>query len=221
MITRNKVVLVVKDEHTMKDINYEAIEVITDASGVQDVWRRNKTPAMLEKDAHEVMNEYPYIITPEFIFGAEYFISFCHRNGFECGEFISGKKFDTSKDRCFLCAVGNHADKEGNQLNPLFIFNQMTPEINDIILYESEHFFVKIEYGCMKKGMLMICPKEHYMSAARIPYKQMAEYELVKKDVEFLLKAVYAMSQLSFLSMEQHRTALQVMNVQSFMHIHM
>ena len=60
-----------------------------------------------------------------------------------------------------------------------------------MILFETEHFFVKIEYGCMKKGMLMICPKEHIMSSARIPKEQEAEYQQVKKDIEFLLKAVY------------------------------
>lgn len=190
MITTKKLVLVVKDEHAMKDIQYEAIEQITEASAVMDVWRCNKTPAILEKDAQEVMRTYPYIMAPKFCFGSEYFIAFCHRNGFECGEFVSGKKFDTSKERCFLCAVGNHADKDG-KARPLFIYNHETPEINDIILYDSEHFFVKIEYGCMKKGMVMICPKGHYLSAARIPVEQMEEYEQVKRDVEFLLKAIY------------------------------
>lgn len=191
MITEKKVVLVVKDEHTMQDIHYEAIEIITNASQVRDVWRCNKTPAILESNASEVMRHYPYIMLPKFVFGTEHFIAFCHKHGFECGEFVTGEKFDTSKDRCFLCNVGKHADKAGNPTNPLFIYNQTTHEINDIILYESEHFFVKIEYGCMKKGMLMICPKEHVLSAARIPSEHMAEYEQVKKDVEFLLKAVY------------------------------
>lgn len=191
MITENRVVLVVKDEHTMRDIRYEAIEVITGVSEVLDVWRKNKTPAILERDASEVICTYPCIMLPKFIFGKEHFIAFCHKNGFECGEFVTGYKFDTSKERCFLCSVGNHIDKTGTTINPLFIYNQTTPEINDIILYESEHFFVKIEYGCMKKGMLMICPKEHVLSAARIPSGHMEEYEQVKKDVEFLLKAVY------------------------------
>lgn len=175
----------------MKDIKYEAIEIITEASQVRDVWQCNKTPAILEKNAQEVMDSFPCIMAPDFDFGSEYFIAFCHRNGFECGERVTEKRFDTSKERCFLCAVGKHADKDGKTLNPLFIYNQTTPEINDIIVYDSEHFFVKIEYGCMKKGMLMICPKEHVLSAARIPEAQMSEYEQVKRDVEFLLKAVY------------------------------
>ncbi len=191
MITEKKVVLLVNDEHVLKDIKYEAIEVITDVKSVLEVWRCNKTPVILRKHLQGAKEKFPCITVPEFIFGSEHFISFCHNNGFECGEFISGKKFDTSKDRCFLCSIGKHADKNENAMVPLFVFNQSTEEINDVILYESENFFVKIEYGCMTKGMLMICPKEHYMSAARIPDEHMAEYEQVKRDIEFLLKAVY------------------------------
>lgn len=175
MITEKRLVLVVKSEDTMEDINYEAIERIQDASSVIDVWSRNKTPVILEKYAKEVMEIFPYIIAPEFIFGAEHFISFCHQNGFECGELVSGKQFDTSEERCFLCAIGAHKDKAGKKVKPLFIFNQTTEEINDMILYESEHFFVKIEYGCMKKGMLMICPKEHILSSAEIPSDELDE----------------------------------------------
>lgn len=191
MITEKRVVLVVKDEHNLADINYEAIQIIDNVSLVEEVWRCNKTPAILKKNAREVIRTYPFVIAPDFIFGSEHFISFCHKNGFECGEYISGKKFDTAKDRCFLCAVANHTGKNGKPVNPLFLFNQTTTEINDMIIYESEHFFVKVEYGCLKKGMLMINPKQHIFSAAEIPDDQMDEYEQIKKDVEFLLKAIY------------------------------
>ena len=191
MITLNKVVLIIQNADTARDINYEAIEVISDVSDVEDVWRRNKTPAMLKENSLIAMKCYPYIMIPEFIFGHEHFISFCHNNGIECGEYCSNEKHNTAEDRCFLCAVGNHCDRAGNPLSPLFIYNQKTPEVNDVIIYESEHFYVKIEYGCLKKGMVMICPKEHILSAARIPSEQVAEYKQVMQDVEFLLKAVY------------------------------
>lgn len=191
MITEKKVVLVVESESTMEDINYEAIEKINDISAVPKVWSRNKTPAILEKDIKDGIKSFPYVRVPQYIFGEEHFTTFCHRNGFECGELISGKKYDTSKERCFLCNIGAHIGKNGKAINPLYIFNQTTEEINDMILYESEHFFIKIEYGCMKKGMLMICPKEHILSAARIPKEHIEEYEQVKEDIEFLLKAVY------------------------------
>lgn len=191
MITRNKVVLVIPNTDTLMDINYEAIEVIEDASRVEDIWRRNKTPAILEKNAAEAISRYPFLVLPAFIFGHEHFINFCHENGIECGEYRSSVKHNTAEDRCFLCAVGKHLDPNGTPYPTLADFNQHTPEVNDVIIYESQNFYVKIEYGCLKKGMVMICPKEHILSAARIPNNQMAEYNQVMKDVEFILKAVY------------------------------
>ena len=191
MITRNKVVLVIPNTDTLKDINYEAIEVIEDASRVEDIWRCNKTPAILEKNAAEAINRYPFLVLPAFIFGHEHFINFCHENGIECGEYRSSVKHNTAEDRCFLCAVGKHLDPDGIPYPSLADFNQHTPEVNDVIIYESQNFYTKIEYGCLKKGMVMICPKEHILSAARIPNNQMAEYNQVMKDVEFILKAVY------------------------------
>ncbi len=191
MITRNKTVLVIQNTDTLKDINYEAIEVIEDASRVEDVWRCNKTPAILDEKAKEVMSRYPFLMLPSFIFGHEHFINFCHENGIECGEYCSGVKHNTAEDRCFLCSVGKHLDENGNPYQSLADFNSSTIEVNDVIIYESQNFYVKIEYGCLKKGMVMICPKEHILSAARIPNNQMAEYNQVMKDVEFLLKAVY------------------------------
>lgn len=191
MITQKKVVLVIPNIDTLKDINYEAIEVIEDVSRVEDIWRCNKTPAILEKNAAEAISRYPFLVLPAFIFGHEHFINFCHENGIECGEYRSSVKHNTAEDRCFLCAVGKHLDPDGIPYSSLAEFNQHTPEVNDVIIYESQNFYVKIEYGCLKKGMLMICPKEHILSAARIPNNQMAEYNQVMKDVEFILKSVY------------------------------
>lgn len=191
MITWNKTVLIIPNSDVAEDIKYEAIEIIDGVSGVEEVWRRNKTPAILLANASEVIKHYPHLMLPEFIFDSEYFIAFCHNNGIECGEYKSGVKHNTAEDRCFLCAIGQHTDRSGNAYNPLFLYNQKTPCVNDIIMYESENFYVKIEYGCLKKGMVMICPKEHILSAARIPDEQMDEYKQVMKDVEFLLKAIY------------------------------
>lgn len=191
MITTFKTVLIISNTDCLEDISYEAIELIQDVSQVEDVWRRNKTPAIPKDKAANIIEKYPTLMLPHYIFGPEHFTSFCHNNGIECGEFKSGVKHNTANDSCFLCAIGKHCDRHGNLLTPLFIFNQKTPEVNDVIIYESENFFVKIEYGCLKKGMLMICPKNHILSAANIPDEHMSEYEQVMKDVEFLLKAVY------------------------------
>ena len=145
MITRNKVVLVIPNTDTLMDINYEAIEVIEDASRVEDIWRCNKTPAILEKNAAEAISRYPFLVLPAFIFGHEHFINFCHENGIECGEYRSSVKHNTAEDRCFLCAVGKHLDPDGTPYPTLADFNQHTPEVNDVIIYESQNFYVKIE----------------------------------------------------------------------------
>ena len=191
MITRNRIVLVVSNTDIMNDIKYEAIQLITNASEVESVWRCNKTPIILEEHAKEVIETYRYLMLPNFIFGHEHFINFCHERGIECGEYRSDTKHNTADDRCFLCAVGNHLDANGKSYSSLAEFNQFTPEVNDVVIYESENFYVKIEYGCLKKGMVMICPKQHILSAARIPNDQMAEYKQVMMDIEFLLKEVY------------------------------
>lgn len=191
MITQRKVVLVARHLDGTADLNYEAISLISHAQEVEQVWRCNKTPVILEKNASDIKQLYPFQMLPNFIFDHRHFINFCHNNGIECGEFKSGTKHNTAEDRCFLCAVGKHLDPNGNPYQSLADFNRFTPEINDIVIYESENFYVKIEYGCMIKGMVMICPKSHILSAARIPDSQMAEYCQVMKDVEFLLKSIY------------------------------
>lgn len=191
MITTKKAVLIIQSEDLIGDIHYEAIEVISDVSRVEDVWRRNKTPAMLKADATEAMQSYPYLMVPSFIFGHEHFINFCHSHGIECGEYCSNVKHNTAEDRCFLCSVGQRLAKDGFPFLTTLLYNKNTEEIHDVIIYESQNFYVKIEYGCMIKGMLMICPKEHILSAARIPSNQMGEYKQVMMDIEFLLKAVY------------------------------
>lgn len=193
MITERKVVLVVpnSEKEVISDLKYEEIQKIKKAAEVESVWRCNKTPIILEENAEEIFSHFPYLMLPGFIFGQEHFINFCHDNGIECGEYRSNTKHDTAKERCFLCALGKHVDSNGHIFDNLSEYNLFTSEVKDLVIYESENFYVTIEYGCLKKGMLMICPKEHILSAARIPNNQMAEYRQVMKDVEFLLKAVY------------------------------
>ena len=189
MITEEQVVLVATTEQQLEELcHYEAIEIIKDEGLVEGVWRRNKTPLIIEKNLSEDgKRKYPIVDVPEYIFGPEDFISFCHKHGFECGEYCTQEKYDTSKEDCFLCDMANHMGIKG----PLSIYNQKVKQDWAIIIYESENFQVKIEWGCLKKGMLMICPKQHVLSAANIPKEQIAEYYQVMQDIEFLLKAVY------------------------------
>lgn len=191
MITTKKLVLVTNYEEDTaefrKEFNYEAIRIISEETQIEYTWHCNKTPLMLMKHVTSSIREnYSVLELPEFIFGHEDFIHFCHSHGFECGEYISGTKFNTAKDRCFLCSIADHMEMGSTQL-----FNQMVKNEHDMIIYESENFFVKIELGCMKKGMLMICPKMHVLSAANIPDEFMDEYLQIMRDVEFILKGTY------------------------------
>ena len=193
MITVKRVVLIANFgvEEAKKDLRYEAIEIIADIAKIEEVWSKNKTPLFLKgelkKSDFKKLDQYEVIEVPQFIFGAENFISFCHSNGFECGEPIKDKRFDTSKERCFLCGIANHMEIKG----PLATYNQRTKRESDCIIYESANFFVKIELGCLTPGMVMINPKAHVLSAAQIPDEQFEEYLQVMKDTEFLLKEIY------------------------------
>ena len=189
MITEKRTVLLGSKEVINELGTYEAIEIIKDILKIEEVWRRNKTP-LIQKDtrvSEQAKILYPTLDLPEFIFDSEDFIEFCHRNGIESGELCSGEKFNTANDRCFLCEIAGHMGIEGGY----HLFNKETPRDSDIIMYESENFFVKVELGTLKKGMLMINPKEHILSAAMIPDEQMEEYREVCEDTEFLLKVIY------------------------------
>lgn len=192
MITEKRVVLIAtnyeENDEFLQEFNFEGIKIITDTKEIESTWEKNKTPLMLRKYlTSEAEQRYQILDVPDYIFGVENFISFCHSNGFECGEYITGTKYDTSKDRCFLCGIADYMGIKG----PLSLYNQKIKNEHDIIIYESANFFIKIELGCLVKGMVMICPKKHILSAARIPDELMEEYHTVMKDIEFILKSMY------------------------------
>ena len=195
MITEKRLVLIANDvvsvETLRKQFNYEAIRLIKNIDEVEPTWALNKTPLMLKADLPDASKaKYPMLKIPEELCVSstnEEFIKFCHENGFECGEYITGKKHDTSKDYCFLCDIGRRMGMGG----PLENYVEKTKIEADIIIYDSPNFYIKIEWGCLKKGMVMICPKRHLMSAASIPDEQMEEYEQVAKDIQYLLKRIY------------------------------
>ena len=192
MITKRKLVLVLRNPQILEQVKFEAVTHITDISDVEQVWKCNKTPLMLDEHLeaiHDRGYDYEFVIDP--YLDAENFIAFCHNIGVECGEFMTKEKYDTSKEDCFLCRIGKH---DGSMSE----FNKTTPRDSDLIIYESEHFFVKIELGCLIKGFVMICPKEHILSAAQIPSDQMKEYEDVKRDIEFLLKVSFGFAPVVF-----------------------
>lgn len=188
MITKSKIVLLASKE-VIGRCTYEAIELITDVQLVRNVWRRNKTP-LIENDttaAKEATMMYLTLKIPDYIFRPDDFVEFCHKHDFESGEFISGEKIDTAKEECVLCDIANHMGIQG----PTYIFNAKTQNSFNMIIYESKNFFVKIELGSIRKGMLMINTKKHILSAAEIPREQKEEYFQVMRDIEFLLTSIY------------------------------
>ena len=191
MLNKEKRVLIVNAK--MEDIRnlfrFEAIEVITREEEIEPTWLKNKTPLMISSCVNEKrIRKYPILTVDINVdnFNPDLFIEFCHKNQIESGEYLTGEKFKISKESCFLCKIANYRG-----MRTLADYNQNVEEINDMIIYESENFYIKIEYGCLKRGMVMICPKFHVLSVANIPDKYMEEYMQVMRDIEYLLKGIY------------------------------
>lgn len=190
MITVNRVLLVASGA-VLERLNFEAIKPIVEISEIETVWNQNKTPIILreffEEEKDHLSKSVPVLYVPNEIKEDNDFIMFCHGHAFECGEVVKGQKFDTSKDECFLCQIGQHTE-------PTAVFNATTPIRSDIIIYESENFYLKIELGCLIPGMVMINPKTHDFSMARINPNWADECSEVMHDTEFLLKRTFGES---------------------------
>ena len=193
MITRRNVVLyTTKYGCPRKDnINFEAVEVINSLDKVRETWRKNKIPLIYSDDNlyEEAKWQYRILKLPKWE-NPDEFIFFCHENGIECGEYIdkNSPKIDTKSESCFLCDIAEYYKR----YESLTEYNASVENLRDMIMYESENFFVKIELGCLCKGMVMICPKEHIYSVASIQSEEkMSEYKGVMADVELILKTMY------------------------------
>lgn len=191
MITRNRVVLVVSDdifEYASQWLSaFEAIEEIDVREEAEDVWRRNKTPFMKESDV-EARNDQSILKVQVHLIGkVEAFTEFCYANGFECGEYVTGIKYDTFKERCILCEIAHYKGMKST----MEFYNANVETRMDCIIYESESFYVVPELGSIKQGYIMIVPKEHVLSVAQFSDKLITEYAEVCEDIEELLKGAY------------------------------
>jgi diadenosine tetraphosphate (Ap4A) HIT family hydrolase len=165
----------------------EALEHIDCEMKKEEVWDRNKVPYMTREEAEHVCAKGCIIEIPDWMaYEPKAFITYCHGIGFEPGEFLTGKVFDTSEEECFLCDMGRHVG-----FVSLTGYNQHVPDQVDMIIYESPNFYVTSELGALKYGYLMIVPKAHILSVAQFPPELFPEYEEVCRDVEVLLKATY------------------------------
>lgn len=192
MITKKFVVLVVADTTTRSYLEkFEALKEITNFSNASDVWKLNKTPFILDgnfKKADsggttciEVEKDYFSNLT------TEDFIDLCHSNGFECGEYKTGKVYNTAEERCILCELANHQ----GITSTLAKYNEHVEREVDCIIYESPRFYVVPELGSLVQGFFMIIPKEHYLSVAQFPDGIIAEYHQVCCDVQAILRGTF------------------------------
>jgi len=198
MITEKRWLLYTSNERILKLLKkFEGVEEITDDEQVEEVWSFNKTPVVNHKrvavSKHiEVALQVPEWKSEDFI---RFFEKWAHAHGFECGEFKTGEIVNTREESCVLCAIGAHKGLSKS----LMVYNENVPQEMDCIIYESAHFFVTSELGALKRGYLMIIPKEHdYLSIAQLPGIYRSEYQEVCRDVECILKGAFGDKPVSF-----------------------
>lgn len=175
----------------------EALERIKNVEECGPVWDRNRVPYMTDDDVYHgnlSSQWWKFIRVPDAILQEENpgdaFIKFCYERGFEPGEFITGKTYDTALDACFLCELARY---KGMANNP-YDFNRHVPKQVDMIIYQSPNFYVTSELGALKQGYLMIVPRDHHLSVAQFPEDLFPEYQEVMEDVEVILKGAFGQS---------------------------
>lgn len=197
MITKVRLVLVVKKKFQFLS-KFEAIKyVANNKKEIQKTWSNNKTPVVIVKGIPKSAFGFKTLSIPESIIEEEdvnAFINFCNEHGFECGEYITGKVYNTKDDRCFMCEMARYKG-----FGDLKSYNQHIDKPVDCIIYESENFYVTSELGALKYGYLMIVPKQHILSVAQFPKELMPEYFEVCKDVEEILLKSFKGSSVTFM----------------------
>lgn len=97
----------------------------------------------------------------------------------DIGDYIpDGKIKQPTKKDCILCKIYNGK-------------NNPTKKPMDMVIYESDNFYVCPAKGAMVEGYVMICPKEHIFSCAALPKEQRTEFLDVINDIKYLLKEIF------------------------------
>lgn len=190
MITTNRCLLSTRNKRILTTLaKFEGIAVIRDASEIETVWKRNKIPVIF----NNVIGDFEVPDFDEDDFEKQFTI-WSHSNGFEPGEISSGKTFNSSKDSCIFCAIGSY--KGGTSSS--FVYNATVEKEVDCILYETKNFFVTSELGALKRGFLMICPKNHILSVAQFSKELYNEYQEVCSDIEQILISTFGPKPVAF-----------------------
>lgn len=118
------------------------------------------------------------VIEPEASIG-EQFEEIANKYDIDIGDFIpDGKIQQPTKKDCILCKIYN------GRRNP-------NKKPMDMVIYESENFYVCPAKGAMVEGYVMICPKAHILSCAALPNEQRRELWNVINDIIYLLREIY------------------------------
>lgn len=97
----------------------------------------------------------------------------------DIGDYIEdGPHKQPSEENCIFCKIYNN--RECKEKKPM-----------DMVIYESENFYVCPAKGALVPGYLMICPKQHYLSIAALPENQREEFKQVVKDFVYILRNIY------------------------------
>lgn len=203
MITKKRVLMVVQNEIQLKHAEkFPGLKVIDkiDLKLIKEVWANNKTPVILTNDdvgkdkQIELFSLPSKYLTENYIFKKtnDEFCNKCHEIGFEPGEYITGQKYDTSKEHCILCDIANYKGMNKS----LEQYNKLVEHQVDCIIYESDNFYVTSELGGLVQGFLMIVPKAHILSVAQFPEEMYPEYIEICGDVARILKSAFGKDKL-------------------------
>lgn len=181
--------------------HYEATVALYDeSSDIDHVIECNKNAAVMSKVVPEedlengiipifvgVMYDENNVITEETQEGIKkQFEEITEKYHIDIGDYIpDGEIKQPTKENCILCKIYN--GKQDSNKKPM-----------DMVIYESENFYVCPAKGALVDGYVMICPKEHILSCAALPKEQRKELLEVIDDVKYILKGVYGTEILMF-----------------------
>jgi len=61
----------------------------------------------------------------------------------------------------------------------------------DLLLRQSENFYIMASIGPMVEGFLLLCSKKHYSSCANLPKDSYTEFDSLKKEIRNIFTKIY------------------------------
>lgn len=186
MLTLEKGILIIPTDELRKAIRFEGLEAAETIQQVEDIQRRNRIPMVIPTMPELAKLKRAFFVNEDIVNDPKRFIEFCHGNGLECGEVVTGISYDTFKEQkdCFLCKLGENCTTPEKVRS----FNHNCNN-SDFIMGVSRHrnFFIKLELGSIVPGMIMINPCKHILSNAMTTEALEEEYQEMKELAEQIL----------------------------------